>query len=239
MTWLQVIGSGSKGNAYILKCGNESLIIELGLPWKEIMSHLNYDIGCVVAAICSHEHQDHANKETIKKAIFYGIDVYSCHDVAKMNKGVKELKKGRKTSIGGFKIQPIPLKHSCECYGFLIEHDEMGKLVFATDCSEFLYRIKNVNYWLIEANYSEDVLIDNACNNKEMRSRHEHHLELNDTIYALKENFSSCTNAIVLLHLSDGNSNAEMFKKRIIEELGFFNIYIAEKDLYLRLEDDF
>lgn len=239
MTRLQVIGSGSKGNAYILKCGNESLIIELGLPWKEIMSHLNYNIGDVVAAICSHEHQDHANKETIKKAIFYGIDVYSCHDVSKTNKGVKELKKGQKTSIGGFKIQPIPLKHSCECYGFLIEHNDMGRLVFATDCSSFNYRIKDVNYWMIESNWSEEVLIDNFCNDDETRSRHEQHLEINDTIRALKENFSSSTNAIILLHLSDGNSDAELFKKKIIEELGFFNVYVAEKGLSLQLEDDF
>jgi hypothetical protein len=92
---------------------------------------------------------------------------------------------------------------------------------------------------LIEANYSEECLIDNLCNNEEMRSRHEHHLELNDTIFALKENFSSSMNTVVLLHLSNGNSNEEMFKSRISEELGFFNIHIAKKGLSLQLQDDF
>ena len=77
------------------------------------------------------------------------------------------------------------------------------------------------------------------CDNTEMRSRHEHHLELNDTIFALKENFSSSMNTIVLLHLSNGNSNEEMFKSRVSEELGFFNIHIAKKGLSLQLQDDF
>ena len=184
-------------------------------------------------------HGDHANKDTVKKVIQYGIPIYSCEETREIDKRIINIKKGRKTSIGGFKIQPIPLKHSCECFGFLIETHDNQRIVFSTDCCEFLYRIKNVQHWLIEANYSEEILIDNMCDNDEMRSRHEHHLELNDTIFALKENFSSCMNTIVLLHLSNGNSNEEMFKSRISEELGFFNIHIAKKGLSLQLQDDF
>ena len=183
---------------------------------------------------------DHANRDTIRKFIQYGIPVYSCEEVAHENKGVTILKKGRKTSIGGFKIQPIPLQHSVQCFGFLIEHDEFGRLVFATDCSSFPYLIKNVNHFLIECNWSEDVLIDNICNNDEMRSRHEHHLELENTIMALSANYSSSLQTILLLHLSNGNSNEEMFKSRISEELGFFNIFIANKGLKIELnKEDF
>lgn len=181
-------------------------------------------------------HQDHANKDTIRKVIQYGIPTYSCEEVAKMCKGVNTIKKGRKTSIGGFKIQPIPLEHSVQCFGFLIEHDEIGRLVFATDCSSFPYLIKRVNHFLIECNWSEDVLIDNMCNNKEMRSRHEQHLELENTVMALSANYSSSLQTIVLLHLSNGNSNEKEFIERIQEELGFFNVHIAKKNLTLQLE---
>ena len=239
MATLNVISSGSQGNAYILESNGEKLLIELGVAWKDILKSLNYKIDDVVGCLVSHKHGDHANNDTIRKVIQYGIPIYSCDDVATMHKGVNELKKGRKIAIGGFKTQPIPLKHSCECYGYLIETPDNQKIVFATDCCEFLYKIKNVNHWLIECNWSEEILIDNMCDNAEMRSRHEHHLELNDTIFALKENFSSCMNTVVLLHLSNGNSNEEMFKSRISEELGFFNIHIAKKGLSLQLQDDF
>ncbi len=184
-------------------------------------------------------HGDHANKDTIRKVIQYGIPVYSCEETREIDKRIINIKKGRKTSIGGFKIQPIPLQHSVQCFGFLIEHDEFGRLVFATDCSSFPYLIKNVNHFLIECNWSEDVLIDNMCNNEEMRSRHEQHLELENTIMALSANYSSSLQTILLLHLSNGNSNSEMFKNRVKEELGFFNVHIAEKGLTLQLQDDF
>lgn len=239
MAELRVISSGSQGNSYIIECEKETLLAELGVPFSDIMSSLNYNIPKVVGAIVSHQHQDHANKGTIAKMLKYGIPVYSCEEAAHENKGVTIVKKGRKTSIGGFKIQPIPLQHSVQCFGFLVEHDEFGRLVFATDCSSFPYLIKNVNHFLIECNWSEDVLIDNMCNNEEMRSRHEQHLELENTVMALSANYSSSLQTILLLHLSNGNSNAEMFKNRVKEELGFFNVHIAEKGLTLQLQDDF
>jgi mRNA degradation ribonuclease J1/J2 len=90
-------------------------------------------------------HTDHANKDTINKVIQYGVPVYSCEETRLVDKRIINIKKGRKTSIGGFKIQPIPLKHSCECYGYLIETPDNQKIVFSTDCCEFLYKIKNVN----------------------------------------------------------------------------------------------
>lgn len=239
MAILSVISSGSQGNAYILESNGEKLLLELGVAWKDILKSLNYKIDDVCGCVVSHKHSDHANSDTIRKVIQYGVSVYSCEETRLVDKRIINIKKGRKTSMGGFKIQPIPLKHSCECYGYLIETPDNQKIVFATDCCEFLYKIKNVNHWLIECNWSEEILIDNMCNNEEMRSRHEHHLELNDTIFALKENFSSSMNTIVLLHLSNGNSNEEMFKSRISKELGFFNIHIAKKGLSLKLEEDF
>jgi succinate dehydrogenase/fumarate reductase flavoprotein subunit len=59
-------------------------------------------------------------------------------------------------------------------------------------------------------------------------------------IFALKENFSSSMNTVVLLHLSNGNSNDTMFKSRVSEELGFFNVHIASKGLKIELnKEDF
>lgn len=54
MAELQVIGSGSSGNAYILQCNNETLLIELGVPWKDVLKSLNYKIEDVAGCIVSH-----------------------------------------------------------------------------------------------------------------------------------------------------------------------------------------
>lgn len=114
----------------------------------------------------------------------------------------------------------------------------MGRLVFVTDCSSFPYKIKNVNHFLIEANYSDDIAIDNMCNGFDNRSMSNQHLEINDTIDALKQNYSSSLQTICLLHLSSGNSNAEEFKQRVKDELGFSNVYVADKGLTINLDKD-
>ena len=238
MSVLKCLGSSSSGNAYILECDNEQLIIELGVSWKEIMKGLNYDITKVRACLTSHIHKDHS--KSIPNAIKYGLQVVSCVEVRTIHPQVKVLKKGVKTLIGGFKIQPIPLYHNVECIGFLIEHSEFGRLVFATDTNSIPYRFKDVNHFLVECNYDVDILIDNACDNIYSQSASENHMELNDTIEFLKQNNSSPLQSITLIHLSNGNINAKTAKKRVQDELGFSNVIVADAGVEIELiKEDF
>ena len=138
--------------------------------------------------------------------------------------------------LGGFKVQPMEVPHSCQCYAFLIENDRLGRMLFCTDCTNFGYRIKNLNHIFIEANWCEEILINNLCNDVETRSHHEHHMELSDTIKALKNNYSPYLMTVGLLHLSNGNSDEKMFRQRVINELGFDNVVVMDKGLTIPLQ---
>ena len=183
-------------------------------------------------------HSDHANKDTIRKVVQYGIPIYSNEETRVVDKRIISMKKGRKTSIGGFKIQPILLFHNCMNFGYVIEHEEIGKLVFCTDTCRIPYRFKNVNHFMVEANYSYDLLIDHMCDNVYSQSASENHMEINDTIEMLKENYSSSLQNVVLIHLSNGNSDANEFVKKTKEELGFNNVFVAEKNFVLPLQKE-
>ena len=234
MATLKVLSSGSHGNCYLLRCKDETLILELGIKWGDILKGLNYNLGCVCGCLCSHLHLDHSR--SIQNALSFGLSVYSCKEVASIYLGVETLNLKAKTRIGkGFIVQPIKLFHNVECYGFLIQHDEFGKMVFATDTNSVPYKFKGVQHWLIEANYSEEILIDNACNDVYSRSASENHLEINDTIEVLKRNYSSELQNVVLIHLSSGNSNEKDFKERIQQELGFDRVWVADKELKIQL----
>lgn len=234
MAKLKVLGSSSSGNSYLLECSNETLILELGLSWKDILKGLNYDLSNICGCLVSHKHQDHS--KSIPNAISYGLSVYSCQDVQGVYKDVKVLKLGKKTQIGkGFAVQPINLFHNCECYGFLVQHSEFGRLVFCSDTNSVPYKFKSVQHWMIEANYDNDILIDNACNDMWSNSASENHLEINDTIDVLKHNYSSELQSIILLHLSNGNSNAQDFKDRVEKELGFDRVVVANKGVEMEL----
>ena len=75
MAKLKVVNSGSSGNAYILECDNETLLIELGVSFQEIIDKLYYNIPKVSGAIVSHKHLDHANKRTIEISDMYFLTI--------------------------------------------------------------------------------------------------------------------------------------------------------------------
>lgn len=228
MARIKILSSGSHGNCYILECGNEQLLIELGISWKDILRGLNYDLSKIGCCLVSHRHGDHLNTSAITNAIKCGLSVYSCSDVNSIYPQVKVLKKGVKMRVAGFKVQPIPLFHSVENYGFVIEHEDCGKIIFCTDTNQIPYRFKGVQHYLIEANNDFDLMVDNLCDNEFSRSHNNDHMELSDTIEFLKESYSSDMQSVTLIHLSQTNIDAEKAVQRVKDELGFANVKFAQ-----------
>lgn len=54
--FVRCIGTGSIGNSYALHNNNEVLLLDLGLPKREIVKALNYNISNIVGCVISHEH---------------------------------------------------------------------------------------------------------------------------------------------------------------------------------------
>lgn len=51
---LKVLGSSSAGNCYMINSGKNSLLIEAGLPEKNVLKATNWEVGNVAALLCSH-----------------------------------------------------------------------------------------------------------------------------------------------------------------------------------------
>lgn len=231
MATLRCLGSSSSGNCFLLECQGETLILDLGLGWKSVMGAIGYRIEVIVGCLCSHRHGDHSY--LIPKMLKYCVPVYSCSDVANKYDEVVCLQPKTKYKIGNFIVQPLPVEHDVENYAFIVSHEEFGKLVYAVDCVQFPYKISGVNHWVIEANHDEGIIIDNLCNDAFTQSASENHLNIAQTIEVLSNNFCDTTRTIVLAHLSDGNSNASDFLHRTQNELGFDNVFIADKGLII------
>lgn len=56
MAILKVVGSGSSGNCYLLQTEKETLILELGCKWSEVLEMLDYKIENVLGVLISHAH---------------------------------------------------------------------------------------------------------------------------------------------------------------------------------------
>lgn len=231
---LKVIGSSSAGNGYILEDDREALLIEAGCRFSEVKKALDYNIRKVVGCVVSHEHKDHARyAEEVKAA---GIPVLGGESIHP----TKVIEPRRGYRLGGFRIIPLPVEHDVPCFAFLIQHEGMGKLLFITDTMSFNYRIEGLTQILIEANYCDKRLDDNIESGLLQESLRERiiqsHMEIGTTIDVLKSlNLESVWN-IVLIHLSEGNGDAEGFVRRIMNETGRIPV-IATPGLVMNIKD--
>ena len=224
---LKVISTGSIGNAYILSNGDEDLLIEAGVNIKDIKKALNFDYSKVAGCIVSHSHGDHA--KSINDVMALGIQTFASRDtlMAKdcyVHHKAVELKATKTHHIGNFKVMPFEVKHDVPCMGFLIEHKDCGRTIFLTDTYFCKYTFPNLNNIIIEANYSKAIIDKRfgAESSKEfLRNRIlRSHFSLENCKDMLSANDLSAVNNIVLIHLSDGNSNEKQFVDEVYELTG-------------------
>lgn len=224
---LRVLGSSSDGNCYLLEGQDETLILEAGVLAPEIKKALSWNLRRVSGCLVSHRHNDHAR--SVKGLIDCGIKVYALDDVLE-HKGVGEspfsnsIKPLDRFKVGGFKVMPFDVCHDVPCVGFVISHEEMGKLLFITDTMMTEYRFKGINHFMVEANYSDELLDDSIARGmvpESMRERlHHSHMELGTTIGVLKANNLEETRSVILVHLSRNNSDNEAFKEAVESACG-------------------
>ena len=225
---LTIINSNSSGNAYILHNAKEALLIECGVQFDKIKRALGFNLTKVVGCIVTHEHLDHC--KSVKEALTAGINVWASvgtHDAMKTathhRAGVilpSEVKQ-----LGTFTVKGFNVKHDCaEPFGYLIQHPECGTVLFLTDSYYCEYNFKGLNNIIIEANYCQTILdkrLHDGENPKFLRDRViTSHMSLATCKQTLQAYDLSAVNNIVLIHLSDGNSDAIRFKKEVEEATG-------------------
>ncbi len=235
---LHVLGSNSKGNGYILEGKSQTLLLECGLPLKDVKEALNFDLSKVVGGLLSHLHGDHSKcaSDFIKNGISLWANKETIEHITnrKYSSFVNIIEAEKQYTIGEFKVIPFSVKHDVPCLGFLINHPESGNILFVTDTHYIPNTFKGLNQILIEANYEAQILDDNLWNGKIDNTRYQRvlrsHMSLETCIDALKANDLTGVQNIVLIHLSPQNSNAELFKNKVVEATGK-NVHIALKGL--------
>lgn len=237
---LDVIASGSSGNAYLITAGHERLMIECGVPFKEVLHAIPWGgkISNTKGCLVSHRHGDHF--ECHDGVQLYNIPIYSLPSIADDFEGVFPLLPKHKYKIGQFSVMPLHVQHgSCDNYSYIIDNPFTGRIVFATDCEDFPYDIPNVTTLMIEANYSEEILLQHALDGDDIRSRSETHMEINRTLACVERLQSPKLRRVVLLHLSDGLSDEKAFIEAVQEKVGdFVEVYAADKGMKIGLEKE-
>lgn len=231
---LKILGSSSAGNAYLLDSGGEVLLIECGVPMRQIKQALGYDLARLCGALVSHEHQDHAQSAEAMAGCY--VPVYMSRGTAealRMQSTAKVIEPMQSTRIGAFEVMGFPVKHDCrEPMGFLIRHPDMGTTLFATDTYYLPYRFRSLSHIIIECNYRADLLDSNVAQGYVHPAQRERtlqsHMSYDTCREALLAADLSRVHNIVLTHLSPGNSHADDFLQGIRKATGK-SVHIAER----------
>lgn len=236
---LKVIGSGSQGNAYILGNENEVLLIECGVNVNFIKQALDFNINKVAGCIVTHEHGDHF--KSIQKILDLGINVYASKGTFASDKFPskghrrKVIESKKRFEVGNFSIFPFDIKHDAnEPLGFIITHKDCGNVLFLTDTSHVEYVFPPLHNIIVEINFEEDIVNQkfNRDNNNEYRKHRliQSHFSLAHCKEMLSANDLSKVNNIVLIHLSDSNSDEIQFQKEVAELTGK-NVTVANNGM--------
>ena len=126
-------------------------------------------------------------------------------------------------TIGQWKIKPFSLPHDVPNMGFLISNGK-DRLLYCTDCHYIPYRFEGLTHIMISCNYDTETLkrnIKEGLVDVEVGKRVlTNHMSLDTVKGFLKANDLSKVREIWLLHLSDTNSNGEIFKREIMRVAG-------------------
>lgn len=213
---IKPVASSSKGNAYLVSDGTTTILLECGLPLKDLKRRTNFTVPSEIAAcLVTHCHNDHA--KSLKDMLNAGVDCYALKDTfekkgAYAHHRAKVVETNKLYTVGTINFITLEMKHDVPCVGFLIHSKETGeRLLFATDTYLIKYAPKDLDYIMIETNYDVRLVEDDALKNRLFKS----HMSIDTTINYLTSIDISKVKTVYLLHLSSRHSNEADFKKRV------------------------
>lgn len=232
---IQIIGTGSTGNAYKINDGNSALLLDAGLPFRKIQEAIGFTASLLSGALITHEHGDHVR--AARDLLDIGVPVYTSQGTAEaeMLSGhyLRIVEPLKSYTIGSYTIMPFDVEHDAvEPLGFLIKSNVTGaKLLYVTDTYRIKYRFKGITHLMIECNFVNDLLVDNVESSVvDYGNRlYGNHMELSTVVDFAASLDQDALQEVHLLHLSESNSDEKRMKEAVQKATGAA-VYVAPKN---------
>lgn len=219
---IKILASGSKGNSSLIICDNTKLLIDIGLSFARIKSHLEHNginINDITGLLITHSHSDHIKglktfiKETDIK-IYIPKDMY--HELEEIVPIDRCIFIEDIFNINDVNIELIHTSHDTDfSVGYIIEYNKKT-LVYVTDTGyinrRYLKKMEDKNVYVIESNHDEAMLMDGPYPRflKERVISDRGHLSNKTTAGYLKKIVTDNTKCVVLAHISEKNNTIDL-----------------------------
>ena len=217
MIKLQVLASGSKGNATYLETNEIKMLIDAGVGieyLKKSLSKINVKLEEITHILITHIHSDHVRG--LEKIIKYH------QPIIYLTKGMqKELKLDKYPRINYYEptlkfanteIRVFRTSHDTEDSFAFVVNSTKSSLVYITDTGylnlKYFKHLKNKEIYVIESNHDVEMLMNGKYpyHLKKRVLGDRGHLSNQDCAYYLNKLVGKKTKHIILSHLSQENN---------------------------------
>ena len=215
------LGSGSRGNATLIKINSGYILIDCGLRYfEDRLKEQNILLEEIKYLFVTHNHRDHiGNILKFNPEIIYTGEhtIEQAHNIVECFKTYK---------FDEFEVFVLKTSHDApDSLGFIFKFGD-SELVYMTDTGKIPAKserfMKNKRFYILESNYEEEILMSSSrplILKKRIKGTHGHLSNLQANFY-LKKLIGDNTLGFVLAHISEECNNDE----KIIENLNDFNV---------------
>lgn len=230
------LASSSSGCAYLVQApGADDLLIDAGLPFRQLQRLMNFRTSTLAGVLISHSHGDHCRG--VSDLIKTGVNAYASPETwGAMERDARlwgcityrrrRLLPETWVSVGAWRVLGLPAVHDAPgTLSFLVDAPEGGgRLFYVTDSAFTPYRASSLTHIAVEANWSEakthERLRGGALRVDRYRRTSSNHMSIERAVEMLRANDLDQVEEIWLLHLSDDNSDEREFVRRVESATG-------------------
>lgn len=165
-----ILGSGSRGNAVLVECGESRLVIDAGFGVRELgarLKHIGVEPRSVESCLLTHEHTDHVKgaRSAMKR---WGWTLYASHGTATASRlrgsTVQRFSPGETLPFTAMTVDTTPTPHDArESVGFVITGRASGvRAAFFYDIGHASAAIaracRDIDMLVLESNHDEEML---------------------------------------------------------------------------------
>lgn len=207
------LATGSSGNAYLVKMGRHTFLLDAGIKFDKLITSVN--LNKLDFAFISHEHNDHS-KSSLKLAI-RGTEVIRGINYQTFSKVALKTK-----LASNFHVFSFPVNHGdVKCGGFIASDGEVKEqMLYITDFNMCKFDLRDFRFTkiLVECNYYEAMLP--SVFDFKARRQINTHMGLKGLKKFLKGLDLSQTKEIILCHTSNQYGDRKLMREEIEHTFG-------------------
>lgn len=228
------LGSGSRGNAWLVDSGSVLVMLDCGFGLREISTRLarrGVTAEAVTALVITHEHADHA-RGAARFAARHGCSVWLTHGCLTMLQAVGEAPERVQLvdshtafAIGDLEFQPFPVPHDAREPVQYVVTDGSVRLGVLTDAGHvtdhMVQRLNGCHALALECNHDLDMLRQGSYPPalKERILGRYGHLDNRAAAELLARMDRARLQHVVAAHLSEENNTPELARSALAEVL--------------------